>query len=266
MFLSCIIQKIMKDENYTDYQYNRCTSRGICSINPATASLQEVILLYLKHAAYYGLKLNEYGKKDIKIKNLILNTMAVLGSNYEISEANFEIINSTFQTELPRIIKEYREVCSENGQPYEPLPEGMGCLNEYIRFGEKEFNKRLKSIKPEERNLYRLLFIQLKSLCINILIYESFEQKAEEEILSFYKVFNLFNSSQLSKEELIRVTEEIAEKDCNLMNGISTLREERYGEQEESTVSLKHTRWKMRKSQWSSWAPQQELQRLRLMR
>lgn len=244
MFLSCIIQKIMKNENYTDYQYNRCTSRGICSINPATASLQEVILLYLKHAAYYALKLNECGKKDKRTENLILNTMSVLGSNYEISEANFEMINSTFKTELPRIMKESQEACPDAGQAEEQLPEGMVCLSEYIKFGEKEFHKRLNSIKPEERNLYRLLFILVKSLCINILVYESFEREAEEEIVSVYRVLNLFNSSQLTKEELIRVTEEIAGKDCNLMNKISILREERYGEQNEKEVSFSTTKGK----------------------
>ena len=97
----------MMNEKHDGYQYDRCSSRGICSINPTTASLLEVILLYLKSAAYYGLKAEKSGKKDKRITNLVLNTLSVLSSNYEISLANFEIINSAFRTELSRAAKEF---------------------------------------------------------------------------------------------------------------------------------------------------------------
>ena len=232
------MQKLMKNETHTDYQYNRCTSRGICSINPATASLQEVILLYLKHASYYGLKLEECGHKDQRIRNFILNTISVLGSNYEISETNFEMINSTFQTELPRIIKDYNESCSSAEKPETDLPSKHFDLNEYIRFGEKEFNKRLQNINTEERNLYKILFTIVKSLSINILIYESFDKCADKEILSVYKVLNLINTPKKTTEELTELIYELAGKDSGLMTKISAVREERYGEQDEQTVSF----------------------------
>ena len=228
----------MVNEKHEDYQYNRCTSRGICSINPATSSLQEVILLYLKHASFYGLKLEECGKKDQKIKNFVLNTISVLGSNYEISEANFEMINSTFQAELPRIVQEFNKTCQGNKQNNAELPKTNSSLNEYIRFGEKELNKRLQNINTEKRNLYKILYFLIKSLSINILIYESQGQNADEEVLSVYKVLNLLNTPEKTKEELKKLVFEIAEIDSNLMTKISLVREEIYGEQSEQTVSF----------------------------
>ena len=216
----------MVNEKHEDYQYNRCISRGICSINPATASLQEVILLYLKYASFYGLKLEECGIKDKRLKNFILNTIAVLSSNYEISEANFGMINSTFQTELPKSIKYYNEACGGTEKPDINLPGEQTELNEYIRFGEKEFNKKLQNIENDERNLYRILFILIKSICINILVYESYEHSADEEILSVYKVLNLINTQEKSKDELKKLILDFAEKDSNL----TLVAVSRYGE------------------------------------
>ena len=137
----------MQNEFNTGYQYNRCISRGICSINPATASLQEVIIGYLKIAAFYGLKLQEFNVNDKKITNLILNTISIVSSNYEISEANFNMINSSFRTEIPRIIREYEDLCKKNNTSPDTLAYNTSffeehTLSEYIRLGEKEFLKR----------------------------------------------------------------------------------------------------------------------------
>ena len=87
----------MANEYNYGYKYDRCVSQGICSINPATSSLQEVIFLYLKIAAHYGLKLEEFGIKNKQIQNLVLNTISIMSSNYEISEVNFNTINYAFK-------------------------------------------------------------------------------------------------------------------------------------------------------------------------
>ena len=39
--------------NYNeDYQYDSYVSQGVCSVNPRTSSLQEVLILYLKLTAF----------------------------------------------------------------------------------------------------------------------------------------------------------------------------------------------------------------------
>lgn len=229
----------MTNEFHTEYQYDRCTSRGICSINPTTSSLQEVILLYLRHAAYYGLQFEKKGIKNKIIRNLILNTLSILSSNYEISERNFEIINSAFQKELPVILKEYKE-SFDNKQllETEKLLNSAKTINEYIRFGEKEFNKRIRNMEAKDRNLYRILFILTKSLCVNILTYESFGQDAEEEILSAFVVLDLLNSVQKNRENIKEFISNIAKKDCELMKNIRLIQEKEYGKQEECEVSF----------------------------
>lgn len=233
----------MINEKNEDYQYNRCSSRGICSINPTTASLQEVILLYLKSVSYYGLKAKDCGIKDKRIKNLVLNTISVLSSSYEISQADFDIINSSFKTELPRIIKEFNDICSENEKP-DLFLKADAELSDYIRFGEKEFNKRLESLSVAERNLYGMLFVLVKSFCINILTYESYGAESEDYVFLVFKVLNLLNVSDAKKEDLKDIITEISEKDCELMLKIRDCQEKMYGEQEESDVSFSTTKGK----------------------
>ena len=137
----------MLNEFNTGYQYDRCASRGICSINPATSSLQEVIILYLKYISFYGLKLEKEGIKNKRIHNLILNTISILSSNYEISKNDFDMIISAFQEELPKIIEEYKTLCKEKNIEPELINISLDFnkniqLSDYIRLGEKEFNKR----------------------------------------------------------------------------------------------------------------------------
>lgn len=239
----------MLNEFNSGYQYDRCVSRGICSINPATSSLQEVILLYLKHLSFYGLKLKQTGKNDKRIQNLILNTMSILSSNYEISNNDFEIINSSFQKELPKIIKEYKSVCKGNNIKPEYLDTSnilnkSKNLTDYIRLGEKEFNKRIKKITEDIRNLYKILFIIIKSLCINILKYESCGENANDEIISVMEGFNLLNNPNKTKEELKNFIYTISLKDFELMKKLRNILEKTYGEQREENVSFSTTKGK----------------------
>ena len=101
--------------NYNeDYQYDSCVSQGVCSVNPRTSSLQEVLILYLKLASYYALKLYENGVNDEDTRKMILNTISVLVSNFEFSEKDFKVLTGGFNKILPSLIKKYEETCKNN--------------------------------------------------------------------------------------------------------------------------------------------------------
>ena len=234
----------MNNEFNSGYQYDRCVSRGICSINPTTAALQEVIILYLKIAAYYGLKFEDMGERNECVYKLILNTISVLSSNYELSVRNFEVINSVFQDKLPKFINEYEELCKKNN--IEILkPESCLILdkntdiNEYIRLGEREFNKRIQSVSADVLNLLRLMFLLVKSISVNIFTCESYGYKQNEET-SF--ILKLLNCSEKNPEELKELIIDAAKVDCELMRKIRNVQEELYGKQAEYDVSFSTTK------------------------
>ena len=231
------------------YQYDRCYSRGICSINPTTSSLQEIILLYLKQAAYYGIEFEKKGISNNNIRNLILNTISILSSNYEISENNFNMVNSAFKQELPKIIEQFKTLSDEENPDAEikatqDMLNKCSSLNDYIRLGEREFNRRVNSLSAEFRNLYKILFVIVKSICVNILICESFDVTPDSEVKLVFEIFNLLNNQKTNKNELEKTIVTLAKADCNVIKQIQNKQEEFYGIPSEHEVSFSTSKGK----------------------
>ncbi len=233
--------------NYNeDYQYDSCISRGICSVNPRTSSLQEILLLYLNMASYYALKLEENSQTNTKIKNLILNTISVMVSNPEFSENDFQAIVKGFNEELPALIQSYEELCKKNGKKAEYLKTPVKInkssdIAESIRFGQKEYQKRIKNLNEETQDLYRIVFVLAKSICINILDLESFGITE-----GYPQILKLLNSLNIESEEkeLKKIIKEASDFDNFLMKKLYTAKTEKYGKQQAKEVSYSTTKGK----------------------
>ena len=225
-----------------DYQYDSCISRGICSVNPRTSSLQEILVLYLRLGAYYALKLYENNILDRQAKEIILNTISILVSNPEFSETDFEAITNEFDLVLPNIIKKYEELCKENNIVPECLKSVLNFnkkidIIKSIRLGEKEFLKKVQEIPREIRDLYKILFVVAKSLCTNILDLETFGVKEEEGYVMILKLLNSLNIQTQDTKMYKDLLEEAALIDNKLITKVRKNQEERYGKQQISEVS-----------------------------
>lgn len=231
------------DENNNNYQYDRCTSRGICSINPTTAALQEIVIMYLKSIAFYGAKLEELSICEQKIYNIILNTISILCSNSEISEYNFNTINMAFRHEFPLIRKLYKKACTKNNiKPadcsHEYVLNENRNINEFIRLGEQEFNATRKKFSKDIVILYKILFRIIKSISLNILTYKSYEQDVSSETSYIIKLLNILNNDNYNNKMLKDILLEASEKDCKLLEKIRHIQTQYYGEQTEKSVSF----------------------------
>lgn len=233
--------------NYNeDYQYNSCTSRGICSVDPRTSSLQEILVLYLSLTAYYTLKLNENGINNKDVRNLILNTISVLVSNPEFSENDFKAIVKGFNEVLPIIIKLYENMCEEQGLAPDYLKTPIkfnrpADIVNSIRMGQKEYLKRIQSMSEEMRDLYRIMFVLAKSICINILDLESYGE--EEGYTLILRLLNKLNEKN-TENELKNFIIDITKSDNKLMRHLFRVRKERYGIQRPKNVSYTTTKGK----------------------
>ena len=226
-----------------NYQYNRCSSKGICSINPTTAALQEILIIYLKCTAFYGLKLVQMGCRDQRINNLILNTISIIYSNNEISEYNFNTISDTFQKEFPKIITLYKELCIQREIEieeciYNDIFDIKRSYKDFIRLGEQKFNERIKKFSNEIESLYKIIFIIIKSICIDILMCKSYNLSIENEITYILKLLNLLNQEKTDKEELQEIIRDASKYDCSLIEKIRKMQIEYYGQQRDKNVSF----------------------------
>ena len=235
--------------NNFDYQYDSCISRGICSMNPRTSSLQEVLVLYLKNASYYALKLYENEVLDKRVQALILNTISILVSNPQFSENDFNTLTHAYNEELPRLIEAYEDICNKKNIEPEYLKTVIKYNKELdiikaIQLGEKEFLKKVKEHSQEIQDLYRILFVIAKSICINVLDLETFEIESNDGYLMILTLLNSLNLEELDPSELKKLIIDAVEFDNKLMKLLRKTQEERYGQQVINEVSYTTTRAK----------------------
>ncbi len=236
-------------KNFGDeYQYNSCVSRGICSINPRTSSLQEIVILYLKQAAYYAVKLKEFGNIDLHARNFILNAISIMVSNSEFSEIDFENITKYFRQLLPDIIKKYKELCSKVGSKPILLKGQIrntnGDIIKSIRLGEREFLKKFHSVDSQLWDLYKILFVLAKSICINVLDLETYGENTDSGYFAILSLLDMLNSQEQDKIELKTLLKETAAVDHLLMKTLRKVQIMRYGRQRKKEVSYTTTKGK----------------------
>lgn len=233
------------NEYYQDFQYDSCTSRGICTTNPKIASLQSVLVQYLKLAAKYALALEDKGIKEEKIKELILNTIPLAVSNPEFTEASFAAAVAKYKAILPGIVKKYNKVYEQEdfkkGIRSTELFQESSDIIQAVRFGEKSLRNTLKNLPSQIRDLYQIILVISKSISINLLDLESFERNSNESYNIILKLLDEINSEIKDNESLKKLIYNAASIDNRLMLELRNAQEERYGAQGISEVSYSTT-------------------------
>ena len=226
---------------YQDFQYDSCISRGICTTNPKIASLQSVLVQYLKLGCKYCLLLEGKNVFDEKIKELILNTIPLAVSNPDLSEASFNFAVSRFKEILPDLVAKYNKIYEK-----EDFKEGIRSTKLFkissdivdsIRYGEQILREAFKNIPDEIRNLFQIMLVISKSISINLLDLESMGESDKSGFNMILKLFNAIDSEEKESENLKKLIYEAANADNLLMKKLREAQEERYGEQGIAEVS-----------------------------
>ena len=241
----------MNDDSYlNNLQYNSCISRGICSINPRTFALQNVLGLYLQLCAKYCIKLFEKDALKNDTKHFILNTVAISVSNPEFTEVCFVQTISALKKILPELIEKYNELYDAEDFAEEDILSSdifKKCENivDSIKFGEYIYQTKVSKIPNEIRNIFKIMLIVAKSISINLLDIESYDNNDKKKDLTeeaFMDLLTLLNSMGINNtdiEKLKEITYKSAESNTKLMKLLHVMQEERYGKQR--IVSISYT-------------------------
>lgn len=228
---------------HEDYQYDSCISKGICSINPRTSSLREVLVMYLKHLAFYTLQLKYLGIKNNATENIILNTLSGLMSNLESGNKEFYQTLINLKSIIIESVDTYKRICKErNIKPKEvttniKLNKNFN-ITDLIRLGESEFSQKLKFLSDEKRNLYEIIFLVLKSICINLVELKSFDIDDKCAYVEILYLLNTINYPEISKKILIKKINKAVDIDGLLSEKLYKTRIEHYGNPTEAQVSF----------------------------
>ena len=231
----------MSYDSFEDFQYDSCTSRGICSINPKTASLQSVLVQYLKLTAKYCFALSKKDVFEEKAKELILNTIPLAVSNPEFTENSYITAVDKFKKVLPEIVKKYNKLYSQEdfkkGIRSTELFRASSDIISAVRFGEQSLRNALQQVKPIIRDLYQIMLVISKSISINLLDLESFNVTDDTSFLMILRLLNEINAEEKNLNTLKQLIYEAAERDNSLMKSLRQAQEERYGIQGVAEVS-----------------------------
>ena len=228
---------------YNDFEYDSCSSRGICSIEPRSASLQEVIVMYLKQLSYYLLKLKEMGVTSTHLKQTVINILAGLSSNFSYSNIQFQTILNKLETGLSDAIALYEKLCREKGLVSENLktnikPNKVFDITKSLKQGEREFQKKIKTLNYLERGMFELTFNIIKSICVNLITLQTYGKNDDDAYYEILEFLNYLNEKTADIDEIKEFTDNFAEYDYKLTKRINELQTYNYGKQEESEVSF----------------------------
>lgn len=227
---------------HEDYQYDSCISKGICSINPRTSSLREVLVMYLKQLAFYTLHLKYLGVKNNATEDIILNTLSGLMSNLETGNKQFYQTLINLKSIILESVEIYEKICKKRNITPKKIETNIklnkkASITDLIQLGEKEFAKKLKSVSEEKRNLYEIIFLILKSICINLVELKSYGINDNCGYSEILYLLNTINFPELSKRILIKKINIAVKIDYTLFKKLNETRAEKFGEPTKSKVS-----------------------------
>jgi len=237
----------MKNSEYSNnLQYNSCISRGICSVNPRTSALQNVLGLYIHLCAKYCIKLQEKNALNDNIKNFLLNTIAISVYNPEFTEDCFMEAITELKELMPEIINTYNNIFDKdefNGEDIASSDIFKRCddIIEAIRFGEQIFKNNVEKTSDEIRNLFKIMLITAKSLSLNLLDLESYGVKNDEIFLNLLTLLNTINPKNSDTEMLKSIIYKSANYNTELIGLLHNEQEKRYGKQRTSPVTYTTT-------------------------
>lgn len=228
---------------HDDYNFDDCTARGVCSTDPTISSLQEVIIMYIKQLAFYTLRLKKHGVTNKVIKNNILNTISGLVSNTDYSQEQFKNIIMTVYENLRQSKLLYERICKNNNANADILEKHLKLnkkfdLTESIKQGEKEFIRKNKLLDREHRQIYEIMFILIKNVCINLIQLKSYGKEPDSAYYSMLQVLNMINRPKTSVEVLKKVVKSFVKINYRLVKLLHAAEIEAYGKQEPVEISF----------------------------
>lgn len=222
--------------------YNECVSRGNCSISPEIRALQEVILIFLRQLAFYELKLEELNASYFENKETIIDGVLTLISTGEYTNEQLLKIVSKIYSKMLYAKKEYLNYCDEHNLKCDDLKITLKLnpqmtIAEIIKSGEKAFLARYKKISPQQKNIYEILTLVIKSICTNLIRLQEYDKFDDEAYKNMLEGLNLMNYPRTSADKVKQQIDDLSKIDTGLINFIEKSQQEKFGEIKKQTVS-----------------------------
>ena len=227
----------------TSYEYDECLIKGLCSINPTLSSLQEVILLYLRHLAFYLLKLKEFGVTNRPVQEIILNSLFNIVTNADYNQEQFYNLISNLDSSIVEAKSIYEHVCENKEVELESIKTYFKCskkfnLTDAIKKGEKYFLKKISTFTQKQKDLFDILLFFIKSISIKIIELQRLGKEHDEGYHAVLTLLNAMNLKRFCEAEILQELDRSVDIYYDLLKIIFKTQAELYGEPSTTSVSF----------------------------
>ena len=227
----------------SDYEFDECVSRGVCSINPTLASLQEVVLLYLREISYYLLKLSNLGAENALIKQDMIVALTGMTCNANYTQEEFEAVLTNLHRDLMDAKHVYLKLCKEKGLEPKMLKTDYKHtkkfdLSKTIAKGEKYILKRNAALTKEQKNLSDIIVFLVKSLCVKFREFMNYGKEYPTACHETFSVLNTLNFLDRDVEDIKKELESYTHFYYQLAKDVYEAQVKKYGEPQVVDVSF----------------------------
>lgn len=218
-------------------EYDEFILKSFYTTNPSLSSLQEVILMFLQELAYYLLELKKAGINNDEIKDNFIEALSGTITNVQYDDEQFKNIVLTLAKNLGRIKALYSDFCTENNVKGGFLKSNLKnaqnmSLNELIKKGEKHYISRNTDFSIEQKNLFDIIILLSKRICLKIIQIKSYKKDYENAYQALLTLINTLNFKKLSTTEIEKIIKENLKEYSLLITSLYSAQEEAHGARE----------------------------------
>ena len=159
-------------------EFNDCIAKGVCSVPPTVSALKEVIVMLLRHLAYYIEKLNKNGVECDELKKELVSSLAEIFTTADYSDG--EVYSSILKNynNLIQTKEFYIQLCKDKNIPPQEIRGEVKIspdmnLARLISLGEQIFRARGKKLGNNHKQLFDILLLITRNFASNIITLES---------------------------------------------------------------------------------------------
>ena len=225
------------------YETEGYMSKGISSVNPSLASVQEIILLYIKELTFYVLKLKEFNATNNEIKKNIIETSFNLITGIDYNQETFNNLISKLYDYIHQSKFLYTKLCHEKNieielnKSYFKFSKKID-LSDAIRKGEKYFLKKIKSFSQKQKDLYEIMLFLIKSMIVKIVEIQCLGKDHDEAYYVALSLLNAIKPGAFSEEDTKKEIKKAIECYYDLAKKVYYTQLEFYGKPEPTEVSF----------------------------
>ena len=220
-----------------------CINSGMCSVDPSSNALEELLLNEIKQIAFYIVKLADFGTKNDGIVQDAIKGLSVIIINTALRLKDYKSLLFMLEEEKKSAKSLYLDCCKEKRIKYElvenaiDLPKDSG-LTSFLKAGEALVVEKQKEYEPKKLDLIELIITFAKTSAINIEKLRRLGYVNDEWNFKILKFLNLTNISSIKIDKLKKKICEFSEVSYKIWGKLTEILEQKYGKRKTSEINL----------------------------